>query len=100
MLLKFMKFTSDNVFIVSVAILQVIYVVPFPCRIVQEQLLLIWYPMVYYSHYCLKCWIQVPYMFRYEFFYENVFQDIAFNKHSFGLPGTGNCIDRMEHFGN
>ena len=36
--------------------------------------------MVYCSHYCLKCWIQVPYMFRLEVFYGNVFQDIAFNK--------------------
>ena len=31
-----MKFTSDNAFIVSLAMLQVIYTVPIPCRIVQE----------------------------------------------------------------
>ena len=67
-LLKFMKFISDNAFIVSLAMLQVIHVVPIPCRIVQEWLLLIQYHMVYCSHYCLKCWIQFPYMFRLEVF--------------------------------
>ena len=54
-LLKFMKFILDNAFIVSLAMLYVIYVLPIPCRMVQEWPLLIQYPMVYCRHYCLKC---------------------------------------------
>ena len=97
MLLKFMKFTSDNAFIVSLAMLSM-----FPYGIVQEQLLLITrYPMVYCSHYCLKSWIQVPYMSRLEgFFMEMCFKILLLTKYPFDLPGTGNCIDRMEHFEN
>ena len=101
MLLKVMKFTSDNVFIASLAMLYIIYVVPIPCSIVQEQLLLIQCPMVYHSHCCLKYWIQVPYMFKWEgFFMEMWFKILLLTKYSFDLPGTGNCIDRMEHFEN
>ena len=44
MLLKFMKFTSDNAFIVGLGYLVCcrLSVVPIPCRIVQELLLLIY----------------------------------------------------------
>ena len=31
-------------------------------------------------------------------FMEILFQYVAFNKLFFDLPGTENCIDRMEHF--